>query len=342
MILDDSNIGAYLAELGLAERADAVQVLSAGDGNINFVRRVRVGPGRSVVVKQARKSLERFPEYQVSTTRIVFEHRYAEVVAELAPGVAETLPRTLAFDEKRRVLVLEDLGDAPRLDRELALGRVPIEALNELGVYLASVHAATRPLAATLRTRFENHEMRELHGEHIFTLPYQANDFPLSPELHAAAERLLDAPVRASIAELRESYYQSCEALVHADVQAGNLLLQGQRPRLLDAEIAHLGDPAFDLGTALAHVWVYRSRSALPDPCARGAEALCAGYRSAGGSDAEIRRAARYAGVEILRRTIGAARLAHLAEDADAIRALGQGAQLALGKFPPGSFEQRV
>ena len=42
--------------------------------------------------------------------------------------------------------------------------------------------------------------------------------------------------------------------LVHADVQGGNILLTAEGPKLLDAEIAHVGDPAFDIGTLMAHV----------------------------------------------------------------------------------------
>ena len=51
-----------------------------GDGNINWVRRVR-SAGSSWVVKQARPTLERFPEYRASTERIGFEARFYETVA---------------------------------------------------------------------------------------------------------------------------------------------------------------------------------------------------------------------------------------------------------------------
>ena len=62
--------------------ARGVSVEPAGDGNINWVRRVRVPDGRSIVVKQARGALERFPEYSVDPVRMVFEARYFEIVRE--------------------------------------------------------------------------------------------------------------------------------------------------------------------------------------------------------------------------------------------------------------------
>jgi 5-methylthioribose kinase len=115
-------------------------------------------------------------------------------------------------------------------------------------------------------------------------------------------------------------------------VQAGNVLVQGARPRLVDAEIAHVGDPAFDLGQALAHVHVHRVHARDVAALAACEDALLAGYRRAAG-DANMRLtdARGYAGVEILRRAIGAARLSLLGTTARAERALELGAALLSG-----------
>ena len=78
------------------------------------------GSPRSWVVKQARPALERFPEYSASTERIAFEARYYEVTAPLDPDSA--CPSVLWFDPIQCVLVLEDLGDAERLDGALGRG----------------------------------------------------------------------------------------------------------------------------------------------------------------------------------------------------------------------------
>src|SRR5690606_7083482 len=61
--LEDDALPRYLHALGLAPAADGLVVESAGDGNINRVRRARAADGRSWIVKQARPRLERFPEY---------------------------------------------------------------------------------------------------------------------------------------------------------------------------------------------------------------------------------------------------------------------------------------
>ncbi len=314
----------------MLEDTRGVVVSPAGDGNVNWVRRVRTSDGRSFVVKQARASLERFPEYRVDTVRMVFEARYFEIVRERVPAHADIPPKQILFDEVERVLVMEDLGDAPRLDTLLSEGRAVPATLERLGAFLADIHAATRADAESLRSRFANDEMRALHGEHIFTLPYERNDFPIEPRLRALADDVLARPgLRTRIADLRECYYGKGEALVHGDVQAGNVLVSASRPRLIDAEISHVGDPAFDLGQAFAHIHLHRAHARDSTPLASCEAALLAGYARKSGADRELGARARgFAGVEILRRAIGAARLPVLGTTARAERALELGAAL--------------
>jgi 5-methylthioribose kinase len=252
--------------------------------------------------------LERFPQYEAPPERLGFEHAYAEAVHDLAPDQIQVLPRVLHFDPDSRVLVLEDLGDAPRLEEEMLEGRFSSEAMGRLGLFLARVHDATRPHARELEPRFQNDGMRRLHGEHIFTLPFEKNDFPIPDEVRREAERCLRTAARERIAALRERYYDSGDALVHADVQPSNILLPEAGPKLLDAEIAHVGDPAFDLGTALAHLRFHLVRGHAA-AVARAEEALLDGYHKGGGKEEDVERASGYAGVEMLRRTIGAARV---------------------------------
>jgi 5-methylthioribose kinase len=328
--LDEASLPEYLVSRGLLRDARGVSVEPAGDGNINWVRRVTAPDGASLVVKQARGALERFPQYKVDPIRAVFEARYGEVVRERVPRHASVLPALLHFDAAAHVLVMEDLGSAPRLDRELEAGKAEPATLFALGEFLAAVHRATAADAESLAARFANDEMRRLHGEHIFTLPYQPNDFPIEPRLVALRDELLARPgLRERIAELRTGYYQSRLALVHGDVQAGNVLVQGERPRLVDAEIAHVGDPAFDLGQAFAHVHVHRVRGRGTVETAALEAALFAGYAP----EPELAaRAKRFAGVELLRRSVGAARLTVLGTTARAERGLELGAALLLGE----------
>jgi 5-methylthioribose kinase len=306
--LDEVSLPAYLRSLGLLGRNESARVEPAGDGNINWVRRVRAG-GRSFIVKQARPALERFPQYRASTIRIVCESRWLETVRPLdRDGVC---PGVVAFDDAARTLVLEDLGDAPRLDSVLARPAGDSHAAAaRLAGFLGAVHAATAG-DQSLAPRFPNGEMQRLHGDHVFALPFRENDFPLAPPVRARAEEIWrKGDVAAHAAEAYRRYLEPRGALVHGDVQAGNVLLAPRGAVLLDAEIAHVGDPAFDLGMLFAHCWL----PAVARGAARAAEpaitAACQAFARAADAPAERRTEEnRYAGIELLRRTLGAARV---------------------------------
>jgi len=320
--LDDAKLPDYLRRLGLLAQGEVARVEPAGDGNINWVRRVRAGRAgdRSFVVKQARSHLERFPEYQAPTERILCEARYFETARPFDRDAV--CPAVLGFDADARVLVLEDLGDAPRLDAVLAGGGDARGVAQRLARFLGAVHAATAN-DASLTGRFENEAMRRLHGDHIFELPFQPNEFPLPAAVRARAETIwADGRLAGVARDAYARYLTPRGALVHGDVQAGNVLVAARGAVLLDAEIAHVGDAAFDLGSLFAHLWlpaVARGVASEADAAIHGAWRAYAS--AATDADADLhQRAMTYAAIEMLRRTLGTARVAAVAEPAASLR----------------------
>jgi len=341
--LTDSNLPDYLRNLGLVGEGDPVAVEKAGDGNINWVRRARLPDGRSWIVKQARPALERFPQYRVSTERIVFEARYYAVARPLDPvGIC---PGIHHFDERERVLVLEDLGDAERLDAHLARGADGQGPARALARFLAAVHGATAG-DPVLPARFDGDAMRRLHGDHIFALPFAPEaerEFPLAPAVAERARSVRTPAFRGLAAAAHARYLEPRGALVHGDVQAANVLLPTAGPRLLDAEIAHVGDPAFDLGTLVAHLLLHAVARGRPAEALPAVQAAWDAYRepppqrpaapegsgraaaAAGPAPVAFRDVARYAGLEFLRRTVGAARVPVVEAETAALRLIDAG-----------------
>jgi len=333
-LLADDSLPGWLREHGLARADERVEVTPAGDGNINWVRRATLSGAeqRSYVVKQARPALERFPQYQAPTERIVCEAAYLELARTFDADAV--LPRVLAFDARDRVLVLEDLGAAERLDGALARGAGARGALLRLAAFLGRVHRGTHG-DARLPSRFANAAMQRLHGDHIFVLPFAENDFALPPRTAARAAALReDAALRDAAARAYARYLEPRGALVHGDVQAGNILLPDGGVKLLDAEIAHVGDPAFDVGMLLAHRLLPAAAAGRASEAAPVLAACFSAYREAHGERAlaPLADALRYAGLELLRRTIGAARAPAVAGDEGGLRVIDAG--LALVRRP--------
>ncbi|MFP6665569.1 MAG: phosphotransferase [Deltaproteobacteria bacterium] len=312
--LDELSAIDHLRERGLLGATEQATLEPAGDGNINWVRRVRCADGRSFILKQAREQLERFPEYRVDTKRILIESAWLELARPL--DVDGCCPQVLDFCAEARVLVLEDLGEVPRLDDELGRETDLNPALAKIGALLGRVHNVTRG-DGSLHTRFANQEMRELHFTHIFDLPFAENDFPL-PEPVREAARILrgDAKLLARIAAIARRCRENHEVLLHADPQPGNILLTKTGPKLLDAEIAHIGNPAFDPGNLLGHLALAGIARADDTLLRLRARALWDAYSAAQPADQvpAFDEVAGLAAIEMLRRTIGAARVAATSE----------------------------
>ena len=327
--LTDESLPAYLQGLDLVGPGNRIRVERAGDGNINWVRRARLGRGRSVIVKQARPALERFPEYEVTTERIVFEARYLEYTRRW--DEEGLLPQVLAFDEEQRVLVLEDVEPATRLDQALAGGSDPAAALERVARFLGRVHRETMARDTALAPSFANDAMRRLHGDHIFLLPYE-EVFPTPPRTAARAEQLRAGGELAAIAhEAYDRYLEPRGALLHADVQPTNLLLTAQGVTLLDAEIAHVGEPAFDVGTLLAHLMLPAAARGQPAHALPLLGRVWSAYAVAHGETGlpSLPQVLRLAGLEMIRRTIGAARVELVRADASGLRVLETGTDWA-------------
>ncbi len=324
--LTEDNLPDYLEFMKVFSTGLAVAVEPVGDGNINWVRRVRTDAG-SWVVKQARPALERFPEYHAPTERIVIEARFYETVA---PFDGESVcPRVELFDPEQRVLVLEDLGDAERLDAALARAADVTPAATCLARFLGAVHRGTWDEAlAQPFENFENEAMRRLHGDHIFLLPYRENEFPLSERVAGRAKELRsDAALVRTLDDAYARYLETRSCLVHGDVQPANVLLTDGGPKLLDAEIAHIGDPAFDLGQLLGHLLLPAAARREPSAADSAIAATWQAYADVwnGAPPFAMADAARYGGIELLRRTVGAARVPAVAEDGAALAVIDAG-----------------
>ena len=87
-----------------------------GDGNINYVFRVKdLDTGRSVIIKHGDK-VSRTGGSQVSTDRNRIEAEVLKLEGELAPG---SVPEVYLYDPVMCCLVMEDLKDYGNMRYEL-------------------------------------------------------------------------------------------------------------------------------------------------------------------------------------------------------------------------------
>ena len=271
----------------------------AGEGNMNLTLRART-ERHSVIVKQARPWVEKYPTIEAPWDRVLVERDFYSRVSEV-PQVAEHMPRLVGCLEHARILVLEDLGCAQDLSSLYRGDRLTSDEAARLGQFLLALHSVTR---GDSRSGLENREMRSLNAEHIFVVPFVEDNGvdleALESGLSAAARALReDTKVRQEVEGLRRRYLEDGPALVHGDYFPGSWMRATDGVRIIDPEFGHFGLPELDVGVALGHLCLARQGRVVVEQFLEAAnvDALDAGLTS------------RLAGVEIIRRILGVAQL---------------------------------
>jgi len=306
---------AHLKTLGWVPSTGKVQGLSSpGEGNMNRTLRVHLRDSSvpSLILKQSVPFVAKYPDIPAPLSRDFSEAAFYCALRR-QPLLAAQCPALLGHDPQNHLMCFEDLGtgaDFLHLYNEhnkSANASTLSVALAELLTWLGQLHALPAP--ADFPT---NHNMRQLNHEHIFVLPFTANnglaDHPevaawqaqfcrnreQKERIHALGQLYLGNPH-----PLRDPDAQDC--LLHGDFYPGSSLQSGkggQQVHIIDPEFSFVGAPEFDLGVMIAHLtfagWTPAAITTLldhyPEP---------AGYSPA----------AQFTAVEIMRRLLGVAKL---------------------------------
>lgn len=268
---------------------------------MNLVLRARI-PGGSLIVKQSRPWVEKYPDIAAPAERIAVEAAFYRAVAD-RPELAGRMPALLAFDAENRVALFEDLGESRDLTEIYAERELDRETLDQLWAWLSALHGLELDPEATPILR--NRAMRELNHAHIFEIPLAAdNELDLdaiTPGLAELAAGLAgDADYCAAVRSFGERYLVDGPTLLHGDYYPGSWLAHPKGVKIIDPEFGFFGPAEFDCGVFLAHLHLAGLPASRVEESARAYTAP-AGYR------ADAARA--FAGIEIMRRLIGVAQL---------------------------------
>lgn len=286
-------------------------------GFLNFVWRVR-GEGRpqSVIVKQAPPFVATLPEVRLDSRRARFE---AEALQALGPGGelsrlssdAVRPPVLVAYDDERKLLVLEDLGELPGLGEHLGAGRGPGSLPTTLGRFIGGLHGTTFR-SERLAARFCNSSAQQTRNE---------------VQYGRIGEFLRQAGIEDSgalgrrAAALGERLLEPGACLIMGDLWPPSVLVDGDRVRVIDWELVHFGNPAQDTAHLGAHLWMEAHRAESEETSAAFSETwrgFLDSYSSALGprgvelwTSAVRVDAALHFACEILARTVGPFRKGH-------------------------------
>jgi 5-methylthioribose kinase len=226
----------YLRRHGHVRDAEAPRLTVLAGGVSNRTVLVERDGGPDWVLKQALAKLRVATDWFSSPERIHREALGLRWLNELAPP--GSIPQFVFEDHEHHILAMTAVPRPHENWKAMLLrGEIVPDYVRQFGQLLAAIHHGAMRRRAELEPVFRDSSF----FESLRVEPYYAFSARQTPAAAAFLEAL--------IAETRATRL----SLVHGDFSPKNILVREGRLVLLDHEVIHWGDPAFDLGFSLAH-----------------------------------------------------------------------------------------
>ena len=226
----------YLTTRGCVKAGETVSFKNLHGGVSNRTVKVAWADGRGWVLKQALAKLRVDVDWFSSPERIGVEAKALRCLNQLAPP--GTTPAFVFEDMPHHLMGMEAVPeDHENWKSVLLSGRIIPDHFEQFGLLLGAIHRKSSESAPDFRTAFADTTYFE--------------NLRLEPYYLYTAGRVADASTFLNT--LAQETLHHKHSLVHGDFSPKNTLIRQTKLILLDYEVVHFGDPAFDVGFALTH-----------------------------------------------------------------------------------------
>ncbi len=242
LLLSAGNVQGYLADQGLWARGAPAFIHELGGGVSNTVLLVEGeaagGAEKRWVVKQSLEKLRVQDDWRSERRRIF---REAEAIQALGPVLGQAaVPEVVHIDRENYLFVMTAGPTGSVMWKEYLLGgRVDMELARRAGSLLALMITSSQ----------HDSSFATLFGDRTVF-----DQLRIDPYYRTTAARHPD--LRPVIAELIEDSWKIRTSIVHGDYSPKNMLVRDNNIFLIDFEVVHWGDPAFDAGFLLNHLFL--------------------------------------------------------------------------------------
>jgi len=236
-IENEQELLGYLLSHGRLPAGDAVKMRVLAGGVSNKTVLVEWADGHGWVLKQALAKLRVAVDWFSDPARIGREAMGLRWLEQLAPPGTIT---PLVFEDPGHHLLAMEAVPRPHDNYKTLLleGRVETSHAVQFGELLASIHRGGWERRDQCASIFDDRRFFQ--------------SLRLEPYYQYTAQQVPEAA--GFLTDLVRSTLQRRFTVVHGDYSPKNVLVRKDRLILLDHEVIHFGDPAFDLGFAMTHL----------------------------------------------------------------------------------------
>ncbi|MGI6454725.1 MAG: phosphotransferase family protein [bacterium] len=226
----------YLIQSGHVVSSGDVSIEELQGGVSNYAWCIHLHSGAALVIKQAREKLAVKVDWFCSPERVHREALGIRYLSSLLPN--GVVPALLFEDQENHLLAMEAVPQPHENWKQVLLrGELHLPFMEDYARILSTIHRESHQRRAELEPLFSN----QTFFENLRLEPYYLYTATQVPDASSFLHSL--------ITETRSSRL----ALVHGDYSPKNVLIYNQHLILLDHEVIHWGDPAFDVGFCLTH-----------------------------------------------------------------------------------------
>lgn len=296
---DLQDLTQYLQKKGWLHTDETITDSSIpGAGNMNVVVRLTTNQ-RTLILKQSRPFVQKYPQLAAPIDRIDVEYQFYTATQSAASKLGKSpFPQLLQYDANEHMMLLEDLGHGKDMSSIYATRSISEKQVKELSRFLKAIHQVKPPSNYPI-----NEGLRQLNHQHIFVLPFLAdNGFDLDQVqegLQALAQAYKqDNALTAIATQLGEAYLSAGTTLLHGDYYPGSWMQQQETLYIIDPEFSFVGDAYYDVGVFVAHLIIATGNINKLDW-------VLDNY----GLPIDRKKVQQLAGIEIMRRLIGLGQL---------------------------------
>ncbi|PJK16969.1 S-methyl-5-thioribose kinase [Chryseomicrobium excrementi] len=262
-LLNEETVLSYVKEK-LPELATAshVSVKEIGDGNLNYVYRIKdEGTGQSIILKQAGDTARISDEFKLSPDRNRIE---TEALTLQGSFVSDLVPTIYFFDEVMNCCAMEDLGEFQIMRQALVEHKMFPQFADHITTFMTETLVRTSDVVMPHKDkkeqlkRFVNPELCEISEDLVFTEPYY-NNFnrnEVTPGNEAFVEEHLyqNTELHRHVAKLKYTFLTKSESLIHGDMHTGSIFIKEGETKVIDPEFAFYGPMGYDVGNVVANL----------------------------------------------------------------------------------------
>ncbi|CAM4289006.1 S-methyl-5-thioribose kinase [Erysipelothrix inopinata] len=246
------------SQLNCFDKGSELSIKEVGDGNVNYIFRVEDEKGKSIIVKFADSFIRGSSTRELSTKRNEIENKILRKQGELSnhavPEIylySKEMSCIVMEDMKDYVVLREGMMEGktyPHFAKDIA--QFLYDTLFKTTDLVMDI-----PEKKTMAGNLVNIDMCEISERLVFTEPYLnrqgLNRYNAKNEKFVVENLYNNDSLKFEVATLKNRFMNQTQSMIHGDLHAGSIFINDEDLKVFDPEFSFFGPMGYDIGNVV-------------------------------------------------------------------------------------------